>query len=710
VRLLIIKASSWDVYWEFYIGIALSVLSLILLYLAFVRSPKGVISWLLLPLLSSLLFSASQVNTYTFGFLALSIGIGQLGLAMAVWGLVRFPGRWMGVGWLVVGGCLATLSGGAGLMVWPASLLGLWLLGFRKISQYAVWLFAATLTSLPYAVFGGSVNGAPLQLERDLRLFYDITVRGLGLPFTQNFAYELAARPGLVGILLGIIGLLILWSKRHTAVLPQSTPALMLMAYSLMNVWLIGLGRGHTSAPWYPGFFILYWVGLVGLAYTFWTNYQGELALSGVRDRLRGVTAGVWSMAVVAAIILLYLTSNLTFGDKVFFLWSRTPASAACLRHFLTAPTYCEDLIFQWGVGNPELMADLAEPLQRHGLSVFSDHQTWTLQGDFVLDNVRIHETPGVPEIYWSADRSATPVSRGWRDYRHLNLFLHTPNAVTWTIAIPPSANRADFHSAVTISDSAPNNESSDGVQFEVYLERQDHPQELIYDKWLPADERQWQPFTVPLRAYAGKTITLRLTSKSDDLDQAQAMYRYPYIDVSLEPGSSPIPYEPVESSTPSPTSRDVIFDLQKSRRWHVTDLEPLMVDDGIKTSVVGPHPSLELRPQLDICLADYTHLYIQMAISPEIPTRALHFYYTLDYEGRRRWQEDQSVKIPLYGDGEIHDYYYDLKLLELPIGAKLTRIRLNPVFGPTASGDSLIQIVDLRLFRCDDDKIMGTH
>jgi hypothetical protein len=476
VWLAVVKLADWNVYVEMYIGIALFALELCLLHAAFTCHadfPRSLfrplrLRWLLWPLLAALVFAVSQISIFTFGGLALQMGLDQIGIALGIWGLIRFPRRWFGIGLMALGGAIATLSWSGGIMAWPMFLIGLILLKFRQVLHYSAWLAVGLLVSLPYVVFM-VLQPTPVAIKTArivsvLNLQYIASaigqpfVNGIGMNFTPTFRAELY---GGLGILLCLVGMLILWVRRSAPLLTQSVPAVMLISYGLLSIWQISVFR-NTLAPWYTTPAITFWIGLLGLAYTIVGNCRySPLEGAWVEKTIRLIDP-VWGLTVLVALGLLYATSNVSYEDKTFHLASRSPASAACLRNYQTAPTYCEGYLFQWGVGSPSAVSALAQPLERHHLSVFAPRQQWTLQGDFILSNVHINEKRYVPGIVWSAGLTASPTP--WSSYKHLNLFLHTPNAISWTFTLPPNVKQADFHSAIAISESAPREPIADGV------------------------------------------------------------------------------------------------------------------------------------------------------------------------------------------------------------------------------------------------------
>jgi MFS family permease len=694
-----------NVYVALCLGLLLAAVKLLLLHSALTQTNqkrKRWERWLLWPLLAALVFSLSQISSYEHSMTAVGGGIMSLGLALGVWALTRFPGQWRGVTLMVVGGIVATLSSGAGLIMWPTFLIGLIFLGFRKLSHYAFWFTAAALSAVPYLffLFLDPRRGSRAQSTLQSPFNYLFMLGTLGRPFANGINADYSSempiplRIGLLGLALGVMGLALLWQRRRTRALAQSAPALMLVVFSLLTIWQISLFRGGIP-PWYTFISIIFWIGLLGLAYAMWTNAAVGPDPGRRGYKLQYLIARVWSVVVVVGLVLLYVSSNLTYADKTVFLRTRAPASAACLRNYRNAPTYCEETLVVWPLGKTGYLPMLAEPLERHHLSVFAPQQEWTLQGDFILDSVRIDETPGIPDIFWSADLTATPVA--WRDYRHLNLFLHTPNSISWTFSLPSNVERADFHSAIAISQSVPFDPTEDGVQFEVHIKPEGGADELAFGQYAAADQHQWQPFTIPLSAYAGQTVTLRLTSSGGaNITGDWAMYRYPYIDLRLDPAKD-APAVPAKPFIPTLTAADVRFDITDSNLWQTSNMLPMSAEiEGVKAWTLNSDPSMQFNRPLDLNLADYTHFYLRLAASPDNYPMTLQILYRLsDAPALAR-----RITIPLFADGEMHEYTYDLKLLELDQRVRLTGIGLGPAREGPFTGMSWMKISDFRLIR----------
>ncbi|MGB5967766.1 MAG: hypothetical protein WBG70_05485 [Spirulinaceae cyanobacterium] len=704
IRLAIAYFAHSNVYVEFYISVIFFFIKLILLHDIFAQSIKPSRKWLLLPILSCLVFSTSQISVFTFGYAALEISLCMLGFTLGMWGLVKFSGSWLGVVIMLLGGILASWSFGFGLMAWLAFLLGLILLKFRKAGHYIAYLITFTIASSPYFFFFKLQSNPGTSIVPTLNLIF--IPRSIGLPLAQGFALGSAQWIGFVGIILLFIQLYYLWQKHSSNLLKQAAPALMLVSFALLSILQVTIFRAN-HAPWYTTPSMNFWIGLVGSASVFLINRQYSFYKIGI-GKFKPLNPTSWSFSVLTLVAFFYVTSNLTYEDKVFHLPSRSPSSAACLREYLNAPTYCEERLFQWGLGNTGLVEKLATPLDRHKLSVFSPRQRWTLQGDFVLDKVSIEETPEAGDIFWSENRTIEN-RLPWHHYKHLNLFLPSPNTASWTISLPNNLKSANFNSAVAVSKSAPKDNAADGLTFEVYIEKSQEKRKLAYSYTTKPNQSYWQPFSISLNDYVGETVTLHLTSSSGKNSIGDwGMYRYPYIDVLLnsldENSSEELKVRPsntdISSLFTKTTSNDFRFDVTDINQWEQSGLE--MINKNQNSSMIWKItdvPNLTFIRPLNVQLNNYTHFYISLAVSPAIAPRALTLRYKLD-DG-----VEQSIPITLLADGNLHEYTYDLKLLELDQTAHLTSLSITPVIVDGRSNiasishkDNWVNISDIRL------------
>ncbi|KGF72878.1 hypothetical protein DO97_03985 [Neosynechococcus sphagnicola sy1] len=697
IRILAAACSHWNTYVELYIGMGISLLNVWLLHNLLTHlSPYRRRKWLW-PLVSALVFSTSQIVVFTYGDTSLAVLLGLFAVLLGSWGLSRFPGQWQGIGIMATGGIMASWCWGAGLAAWPAFLLGMGLLKFRRLWHYLAYGLAAGIGLWPYVLYYGVyvLLGQTQRVEAPKGLDGSLILRALGYPFAIGSEYERSQTVGLVGLALAVTGLGLLgWQRRRWQ---QAAPALMLIVYGLVVVLQITVARGNL-APWYVTPFMSFWMGLLGLAYVL-GGHRADSLTSPMGQWVTAGTARLWSLTFLASLTFLYVTSNLTSGDKMHYIYSRSPVSAACLRHYQTAPTYCEQYVFIWGVGLVDMLNQRAAILDRHQLSVFAPQQHWTLQGDFVLDSVQVAEA--TPEVVWSPDWGQTTLP--FSDYRHLNLVLPTPSAITWTISLPENLEAAKFQTAIALG-TAPM-ASPQPLTATIELEGSNPSQSFHISQRLRAEPAHWYPVQFSLKQYRGQTITLRLSSQGDR--GTPVVYRHPSIDLTIGPSDAwgldaATEIQPTNTERspqlPQPSNQDFPWDIHNAALWKVSGMT-VVPGTGIPSwQVTADTPSLTFQPPLNICLANYSHFLVQLAADSNFSPRALQLYYQLN--GESNFSDSHALQIPLLSDSQMHTYTYDLKLLELHPSDRLTGFRLHPIARATATGNNRVAIADLRLIK----------
>jgi hypothetical protein len=731
IDLMMAYASHFSIYPALYLSLGLFVAKLILVRAALIRNLRAVgryarlLSW---PVLSLLVFSISQISVFEHDFQAVKTAFNELGLALGVWALVRFPGRSRAVLLMAAGGLAASYSFGSGVLLFPVFIAGMLLLRFRKVWHYAVMLLAAAVGILPY-VFFLLVERLPAE-SKVISLFKSsYIVSALGHPFINETASVLGPVPrtgwmGFAGVALLGIGLLAAYRMRPRLKVEQVVPSLTLIVFSLLCIWQISVFRGDI-APWYATFALNFWIGLIGLAYALCDAYMASTHAADNANDASNKTNGAngaqriarraipfWVGAVAALIIIPYAMSHQTYADKSFFLRTRAPVSAACLRNYHTAPTYCEGTLVVWQVGNPGYLPAVGRSLEPYNLSVFGPNQEWTLQGDSMLDNVEYHNETGIPATQWSADLH--PSWAHLTDYRHLNLFLHTGNWVSWTVTIPAQAQEADLTSAVAGSGS-PSGDSTDlQVNSQVLIKVAGEPEELVLTQ--QAGGGNWRPFTISLLRYAGRTITIRLAATAAGGSAEWSVYRYPRINLRLTQGQA-APAGLIPSNTdlstdfPQPSAGDFQLDMNTTPKWKLEGLMPAdrtssEASRGANLVIRAEAPTLVYPDPLDIPMATYTHFLIRISMSSEILPRFVQIYYK-DETGAG-FDYPRSVTIPLLADGEMHSYTFPIRLCYVP-PRRITGLKIATAAGPSAEGSNLVRISDFRLIRRNQENRPAT-
>ncbi|MGA7992303.1 MAG: hypothetical protein WCC53_12770 [Thermoanaerobaculia bacterium] len=488
---------AWSVWVELGLGLALAAATLVLLVLAIPHPAR----WPLLPLLSLLLFSTSRVTVFTFGEPALQYGLSQLGLMIGTFAFARRPERPVVLALaMAFGGVLASWSWGGGIMAWPVFFLALALRRERRVAAWAVLSGGAAAGLAQYAwllprEISGVATGRTSWVTKG-RIFLDV----LGRPFANGIAH---ADPNAFSQAAGAAGLVALAAVLfllRTRLRTHSAP-LILVSWALFVAAQIAFVRAAV-APWYASPMAFFWAGLLML-----------LAAAPPLVRAGGILG----------VALLTLAVEGTWEDKSFYLPSRAPISASCLREWRTAPPECHARVFQWGEeGHSGELALLGEPLERRGLSVFGPRRTYLLQGDAPLGRVRIE--PGGAPPFLSADGR----TRGDpNDFRRLDLVLAPGAAAAWRIDLPPNQRSACFESCVRASTDDPM--LARGARVAVMGDAGE-TRVLV-----PAGGREL--LSLDLRAYAGKTVTLRLTAEEVE-GGAPLVFEAPKIELRLAPPS----------------------------------------------------------------------------------------------------------------------------------------------------------------------------
>ncbi|MBK9063606.1 MAG: hypothetical protein IPL89_10480 [Acidobacteria bacterium] len=473
------RVFAWDMRVELGIGLLFAAVKVLLLWLAAAPGLSRRARWVLLPVLSTLAFSVTQVSSFTFGESSLQMQLAQVGLALGVFAIARLgdrPDRRAAL--VAAGGLIASWSWGGGVMVWPVLAAGLWAAGERSIVRWTA-LGAAAATGLSQYFLILETLHHPARATppgfHDPRRFVDI----LGRPFGNDLATRLSPLPSCLAFGAAALVLLAVAVLHSRGRMRERLAGLLVAGWGLLAALQIGYLRPE-AAPWYVVPMTAFWMGLAVLV----VASRGALRVAG----LTAIGAGL-------------VFSNRTWEDKSFYLVSRAPVSAACMREWRTAPASCRGRLFQWGSPDVGEVRLLCEPLERLGLSAFGPRRTQLLQGDTILG--RVDGLGGAGRAFLSRDgrKAGDP-----NDYRRLDLVLASGAAVTWRVDLPPDLELARFETLVRADAADPSIARGARVaiaggagEARVLVPRGDA-----------------EPLALDLKAYAGRTVTLRI--EADDV------------------------------------------------------------------------------------------------------------------------------------------------------------------------------------------------
>ena len=488
---------AWDVRVELALGLLIAGATLALIAVTLPARAR----WWLLPLLSLLLFSTAKISSFTFGESTLQMGLAQLGIAMGVFGFARRGDRPVVLAvWVAAGGVLASWAWAGGIMAWPVFFAALVVRRVRGVAAWAVFAGGAAAGVAQYAWLmrpgmSGAVPG-PVSWMAKWSLFLDL----LGRPLVNGIAH---ADPNRWSQAIGAGGLLALAAMLillRTSLRSRLAP-LLLVGWTLLAAFQIAMFRAAVAA-WYASPMTFFWVGLLMLL----TAAPAPLRAGGI-----------------LLVALLTLRVQRTWEDKSYYLASRAPASASCLREWRTAPLECHARVFQWGdEGHSGELALLGDPLERHRLSVFGPRRTYLLQGDVPLGRVSLDPA----SAFFSRD-GKTPGNI--EDFYRLDLVLSPGATVSWSVDIPPGTHTARFRTVIRTDP----DESSNARGATVSASAGAEGPTIASRVFLPRGEKR--ELMLDLSRFRGRTVQLSLGAEETPTAGAPLLWEAPRLELALE-------------------------------------------------------------------------------------------------------------------------------------------------------------------------------
>lgn len=677
LRLLLLRLSNMSVFAEIAAGMLLALLRLgLFYYLLTAFLPENRTPWYrspylwLLPCLSALVFANAQVSTFSYGETILQFGMTQSLVLLGLVLLLKHPGRAASAWGAALCGILASFSGGSGLAAWPLFLLALLWTNRRSLHPYAAWLVGLCLACWPYLAyssFNSPTSFQRIQLERLLV--------SLGLPFANHINYGLQSHlpafwVGLLGLgMAGVSLALLAWRKRQVFDGP-AIPAVLMMAWSLILIFQIMLARSMI-APWYTTSFSLFWIGLLGLL-PLLIGPRWSITFRRLAPSFELLLPG-WSLGVLSAVLVLYALTNLTFEDKSFYLASRSPASAACLRSYLDAPTYCEVLVFQWAPGNPTTLQKAAEPLARNRLSVLGPDQEWTLQGDYGLGRVHWQPNSDLGRVSWVRGSSDQPAR--WNDYFHLAVLIPPGQAIHWQVDLPAGVESAQFITELSHPAGASCTPGADtGFTVALQDERdQLHPLKRV-DSICQLNGSL--ALKLDLSAFTGR-VTLMLTTAPGAEGAPAARLNYPRLQLRG------IPAAPAAEQTARPLNTDLSPDfpsvdgsayqlaVSSENGWQFDQMTPTADGPAGRYRKSDSSTSAHISFSTPVCLNDWSQFYIKAAMADALRQKWVQVQFHYQLEGAQA--KDLRMDLPLLPGEDLRVYSLNLDLEKFPLGACIT-------------------------------------
>ncbi len=661
-RLALAKLTHLSVMAEIYTAMAITCVNLLIFFSILFRSTdsNSKLRLLLLPVLSAFMFSYSQISTYSYGEAALQRAFTHFGILIGLW-LLLYRNKSFITPWVMaISGIMAAFSGAGGLLAWPVFLFVILVTDTRSIKKYIAWFVGLGISSAPYLAFMNfnPVNGLlnPLTLNR--------IITGLGLTLANNINYGVIDHPqaylsGLIGLGILLIAVLLHILGRSTYQFKNLMPSLIVIFWGISGAGEISIRT--LLAPWYTSEYVIFWFGLVGLCFAMIQpgSISSEVKFLFLRWEKIFQIAGLAGLSVIT---LLYLKTNLTYTDKSFYLASRSPSSAACLRNYQTAPTYCESFIFQWGVGNTNYVSEMASVLEKYNWSVFGPHQEWTLQGDYILGTVSLVGNNEPQQIHWVLDGSDEPTF--WSDYNHLNLLLDPGQSLLWQIDLPSGLSGAKF----LIGMSLPDKSICQAQRLSIGIETSSGSTNPVFQKKDLCDFSNEVMITENLLDYAGRRLVIQITNEGKpDGGKAVRLY-YPRILIDENRLAEPNQFIPVTVRPFNTDLSSAFLPLDAPDRNSLIlstanpEIHDLQVENGTGLMMRnGPAPSVHLMLSQPVCLSNWSQFSFDIALSDTALKKKVGI--ELQFRNDQGTSYYVNLDFPLLAGEELHSYWLDLGL-----------------------------------------------
>jgi len=661
-----VRYFEWNIRAEIIFSVFIAMATVFLLYFSIAGITFRLERLWLLVFISAFSFSFTMMSTYTFGQSAIYSTIAFLGISLGLFAVKIWPDTWKGIFAIVIGMWISVWSYGAGMFAIPILFLGL-LVGFRKTKYYLGWFFSFLLINIPYWQFLAGYK-VSLTSARTFPSFfrYQWITKLLGLFFSNEVYLPYPGKQpifssnplvyGFTGIMVLCLGLWLMFRHYKMRHISLFYTELALISFGLGPILLVSLFR-EGIAPWYIANSLPFWIGILFLYYSLITN-------EGISQFPIGNWVKRFAYVLLFIATVLFLHSNITYQDKIFHLLTRAPASASCLRHSLTAPTYCESLLFQWTPGYPASIERLGRPLRENGLSVYSSKQEWTLQGDFLLNSVEVFPSSEYVNPFWV---DAKNIVSSWNDYHRLNLVLPSDSEITWAVQIPDQLETAEFKFSLGIFRPGNPSEYQGHAPWDLLVKVTDENKQVYVFQYelngrdFSGDSSFLQK-AIPLEQFSGQKIKISLSAMKNDTQAGDLLLQTPliYVFTKRNPSGSVTGYQPENVlNIESPASfiqlwppkegeeRNVLFNNMKADKHNFYKKS----GDAYMTFDNGN----------GYCVYNSTNLFITMSVDEAISYRYGNFLLRIeDINGQMTYAQ---FNLPFLPDSNLHTYIYPMKL-----------------------------------------------
>lgn len=345
--------TGWDIRVELYAGIALAVVSVLLL-VDILRKQEPSAAGPGLLAFALVVFALRQDNMWRAGFLNVWFFLFFF-LALTLWLLHRLPVRWRSLALTAGAGVCATFALFPGFLVWPVLFVGTYVRGYRRPRYQLIWLLILIAVIALYYI-NYDLKLSPVRPQNQELNHAGFVLAMLGAPFvpfdTAGSAFELATLIGAAG--LALLAVNTIWLLRRHRDWQTAGVWVSLALFGVGTAVATALGRNwifDRSAPLTDRYVVSanwLWLALIALA-----------LVAGVRilrDPQRGRGARLLlalNGAAALALAALYIPANTRSEPQPFYpaTVSEIQAWSDCLLNY---PTDRNDTCFDFITHRPE--------------------------------------------------------------------------------------------------------------------------------------------------------------------------------------------------------------------------------------------------------------------------------------------------------------------------------------------------------------------
>lgn len=646
----------WDVRVDAIVGLALAVVRcFVLCDLLTDRKRDRDSKWLVSLAVFGLTFGSTALSCFDFGQASLTGGIGMLIYSLGLWGVVRRAGTVQGDLLMLLGGVLTAVCAGYWPAVWLSFIVVLLL---QKVKRPRTWIAVSiglVLAALPTLI---SMQFHKEDAPKLVSIWnWPFLINSVGRCFANRIGQT--SEPLLLSEVAGWLCLASIVLLAVVAPLNRATAkysgAIGLLCFGLASLWMTSLFRTGI-APWYAGFAVYVWIGVLALAALCVSSDFSEK--TSAKKNLIFKLIGVSVFLTCAG---LYLASNIKIHDKDFWAETRTEVSDSTVRNYLIAPTYSERTLFLGHIGDFPRFVKVAKVLNERCWSACSHNQKWSLQGDFILPTVNVKTSSASQKACWIHD-SNVGAKKPFCSPEHLNLFLAAGTTLEWHLNVPERAVSAMLNTAGKLKTPCTLTIRRAGNQ--------------IFSKTLNGLEK----VTVDLASCVGSEIDVLFQSASPS---EPAVFEHPVVSLRLERDYVSKSGQSIPSNTeqspffPKSNELDIVLPTTDSTSWQEADLvRSSTVKSLCQWKVRGSQPKLTLKTKVSVSPVEYSHFVFNLQVAESVPMpRAACIGFVVN--------DSQFVQklVPLLPDGRMHGYSYELRLLELEPGDRITGFEVLPVY-----------------------------